>query len=221
MSSSVEVRFQVQCRGVALLRFDYAIGPVVEELFPQGFMPKELTWNLALDMWMAMGSKGMERGYNTVVFLKDVEMFACLVSGGSGEAPYAMAAFFDPGSISGFWNIKDDVVGVLLRRIERVQRGERAEQAVREAYDDVVNVAVNLRKTGGSEAFLEETVDFVSRLVDAVQGLGKEADELTVLVGGYVERIADEARRVGADGALKKIFKLMPLLKALGGKASQ
>lgn len=218
MSSSVEVRFQVQCRGIVLLRFDYVIGPVMEELFPRGFIPEELTWNLALDMWMSMGSKSMEKGYNTIMFLKDVEMFACLVSGGSGEAPYVMAAFFDPGSMSGLWNIKDEVTGVLLGHIERVQRGERAEQVVREAYDAVVNAIANSRRS--SEAFLEETVDFVSRLTDAIQGLGKEADELKVLLEGYVERVADEARMVGAERALKKIFKLMSLLKALGGKAS-
>ncbi|MEM3664905.1 MAG: hypothetical protein QXW47_08610 [Candidatus Jordarchaeales archaeon] len=213
MSSGVEVRFQVQCRGVMLLKFDYVVGPLVEKIFPKGIINEELLWNIALDMWMTMGSKSMEKGYSTIVFLRDFGMFACLVSGGYDEAPYAMAALFDPEGVSGFWSIKEEVISVLLDHIERVKRGEDAEKVVREAYDTIVKTTLGLTRAEASSSFLHETVDFITRLVSHVQKAGKLGGELKALLKNYVERLADEASRAGADEVLKGILKLKLILE--------
>jgi len=214
LSSGVEVRFQVQCRGVMLLKFDYALGPLVEKIFPQGIVHEELLWNLALDMWMTMGSRSMERGYSTIVFLRDIGMFTCLVSGGQSEAPYAMAAFFDPEGINGFWGIKDKVINILLEYIEKVQRGEDAEKVVREVYDSIVKVTLSPVKAGVSGDFLYETASFIVKLASHVQMTGKWSDELRALLKNYVERLAEEAGRTSSGEALKEILKLKPIPEA-------
>ena len=197
-----------------LLKFDYAVGPLVEKIFPQGIVPEELLWSLALDVWMTMGSRSMEKGYSTIVFLRDVGMFTCLVSGGQSEVPYAMAAFFDPEGINRFWELKDEVIKILLEHIERVQKGEDAEKVVREAYDAIVKVTLSSVKTGVSGDFLYETANFIVKLASHVQMTGKWGDELRALLKNYVERLAKEANRTSAGEALKEILKLKPILEA-------
>ncbi|MEM1658214.1 MAG: hypothetical protein QXX87_04080 [Candidatus Jordarchaeales archaeon] len=213
MSSTVEIKFQVQCRGVMLIRFDYIVGPLVEKIFPHGIIPEELLWNLALDVWMSMGTKSMEEGYSTTVFLKDINMFACLVSGGSGGGtPYVMAALFNPEGMGSFWSVRDKVAGALLEHIKRIRRGEDVEKVVTEAYDAVVKTTLGPVNVGISSTFLHDTAKFVAKLVFHVQSTGKWDNELREMLRSYVERLADEASKTSNNEVLRELVKLKPFL---------
>ncbi len=208
----IEIRLQPQCRGVALLRFDNAVGPVIEDIFPKGFIPGELLWNLALDMWMTMGSKSMEEGYNTVVFLKDINLFACIISGGSSQGtPYALSAFFDPESIGGVWSIKDKIMRILSKHIERIRRGEgEAEQLVKDAYGEIVNISLGGKKDV-FETFLNTTVEFISRIVSRIRL--SDNDYLKGLFREYVEQLVDTAYKIGMEGVIKRVLIIKPFLE--------
>lgn len=213
MSSTVEVKFQVQCHGVMLIKFDYIVGPLVEKVFPHGIIPEELLWSLALDIWMSMGTKSMEESYSTIVFLKDINMFAYLVSGGSGGGtPYIMVAFFNPEGMSGFWSVREKVAGILLEHIKKVRRGEDVEKVVTEAYDALIKNVLSPVSTESSSSFLHDTAKFVAKLVLHVQSTGKWDSELRELLRSYVERLASEASKTSADEVLREIAKLRPFL---------
>nr|MDO8061943.1 hypothetical protein [Candidatus Freyrarchaeum guaymaensis] len=218
----VEYRIPASCRGIMLIRFDYALGPVAEELFPKNFIPNELLWSMSLDIWMTLGTKSMEKGYNTIVFLRDVGMFAYVVSGGSRgeeETPYIITAFFEPKDIGVVWNVKDEILRVLSGKLSSIRDGKESENAVREAYDEITRILASGRLAIEEyvDTFMEQTVEFVLKLIKQVSNLSKEvADRLKPLLREYVTVLVRTASKIGSKKVVESVLSLNTLLSERG-----
>lgn len=202
-------------KGSLLVRFDYKLGPVAEAMFPEGFIPREKLWNIALDVWVSSGAKDLSEAKGCVQTLfPDLSMISCIFFGKTkGIEHYALAVFFDSksGGNERIWQMQKAVEEILKNGLNRLEDGISPEVVVKEIYYNVGNLLVKKRV---SEVpvyvydMFRNVFDTLSELIDVVTSLDNRFKSMMLSVlERHVERLAELALFLGGRKAVRELVK--------------
>ncbi len=177
-----------------MVAFDYRLGPVIEAMFPEGVVPKDDAWNLALDVWMSIFSGEISENSNQKVY-GELGKLAFISFYENGES-YALLALFDDGDGGLVWQLRDELKGIMNRGLEKLRRGGRSIDVAQSLYEEVNGLVVGPRKFPGEvyENF-KSIYDVLGEVLKAVNEVGDEEvkGKLVVKLSELTDRISDLA----------------------------
>ncbi|MHA1631655.1 MAG: hypothetical protein ACTSXC_02430 [Candidatus Freyarchaeota archaeon] len=157
-------------RGVAVVSFDYRLGPVVEAVFPEGIIPGDKMWDISLDVWMSIFSRKITEENNQKVYGELGKL--AYVRFCENNVNYALLALFDSDDGGLVWQLKDELEEVLNRGIEKLKKGVDSHSIARELYDQINGLVV------GPKKFPSEVYESFKAVYDALSGVLKIVDEV-------------------------------------------
>lgn len=186
-------------RGVVVVGFDYRIGPVVEAMFPEGVVPRDSVWNLALDVWMSIFSREITEDSNQKAY-GDYGRLAVISFCENGEN-YALVALFDDDDGGVVWQIKDALKEVMDRAVEKLKKGGRSFDVARSVYEEINGLVAGPRR------FPVEVYDGFKRIYDmlgkVLNALNEVKDEeVKGRLVGVVSELADSISDLALNLAL-------------------
>jgi hypothetical protein len=202
-------------KGVLLIKFDYKLGPIAEAMFPEGFIPREKLWNMALDVWVSSGAKDLSEAEGCVQTLfPDLGMIACIFFGKTKEVEhYALAVFFESKSKSNeqIWQMQNTVEEILKNGLNKLGNGASPEIVVKEVYYNVGNLIAK-RRVSDAPMYVYDmfrsVFDTLSELIDLVTSLDTQSKDIIMpVLERHVERLAELALFLGGRKAVRELVK--------------
>ncbi|MEM1658212.1 MAG: hypothetical protein QXX87_04090 [Candidatus Jordarchaeales archaeon] len=179
-------------RGVVVVSFDYKLGPIVEATFPEGVVPKESLWDLAVDVWMSIFSGEITEDSNQKIYGNLGRL--AFISFCENSENYAVIALFDESDGGTVWQFKDTLKEVIGRAVENLRKGTRSTDVARTVYEEINGIIAGPRKLP------IEVYNDVTRMYDALGNILKLVNEvkesdvknkLITAVAELSDRIAD------------------------------
>jgi len=202
-------------KGALLVKFDYKLGPVAEVMFPEGFIPREKLWNIALDVWVSSGAKDLSeaKGCVQTLFL-DLGMMACIFFGKTKEVEhYALAVFFESKSESNeqIWQMQNAIEEILKNGLNKLGDGTPPKVVVKEVYYNVGNLVAKKRVLEAPMYVYDmfrSVFNTLSELIEVVTNLDNELKNMILpILERHTERLAELALFLGGRKAIRELVK--------------
>jgi len=200
-------------KGVFLVRFDYRLGPIAEAIFPEGFIPRERLWNMALDIWVRSGAKDLSEAKGcTQALFHDLGMVAFIYFGEVGkDKHYALAAFFDSKKTNQTWHMLEDVKEILKDGINRLKNNVPPERVVEDVYNFIGNLVAKrmfVRVPAHVFIMFRDLFNSLSSLIDIISNLDEKSKELILpTLEAHVERLAELALFLGGREVVRDLIR--------------
>jgi len=200
-------------KGVLLVKFDYKLGPIAEAMFPEGFIPHERLWNVALDVWTSSGAKDLSEAKGcTQALFHDLGMVACTYFGEAKEVGhYALTVFFDSKSSDQTWHMLKDIEEILKNGINELGNNVPPDLVVKNVYNFVGNL---IAKKKISKAPIHVFIMFrnlfstLSMLIDIVSVLDEKSKRTILpILEAHVERLAELALFLGGREIVRDLIR--------------
>ncbi|MHA1721698.1 MAG: hypothetical protein ACTSXW_01340 [Candidatus Baldrarchaeia archaeon] len=200
-------------KGVLLVKFDYKLGPIAEAMFPEGFIPHEKLWNVALDVWTSSGAKDLSEAKGcTQALFHNLGMIACTYFGEAEKVGhYALTVFFDSKSGDQTWHMLKEIENILKNGINDLGNNVPPDLVVKNVYNfvgDLIAKRKVLKAPTHVFIMFRDLFSTLSMLIDIVSILDENSKRMILpTLEVHVERLAELALFLGGRDVVRDLIR--------------